>query len=168
MWHGSCLIRVKSVQVEDRRFGPFLARLLGEGSLVTGPLVQKIEGGDGLVNGDIGRVEGSQEVLLTLCLRVRLQELTGGKSGLDVSDAVLVVGQERLVEFLKLLGLREELLEFGVNNLGSLGGERLGEAIKGLAESDELKVEGGVGRVDSMSGLEALQGEQMLVCRMSY
>jgi len=84
-----------------------------------------------------------------------------------VRDAVLVVGQERLVEFLKILGLWEQLVEFSIDNLGSLGRERLRGAVKGLAESNELKVEGGVGGVDSVSGSEALQGKQVLVCTMS-
>jgi hypothetical protein len=81
-----------------------------------------------------------------------------------MGSTVLVGSKERLVPLVELLGLREELLKLCVDDLGNWSGERLGEAVEGLAEFEELEVERRVGRVDRMCSRKALQGQQVLVC----
>lgn len=69
-----------------------------------------------------------------------------------MGDTVLVGSEERLVPLVELLGLGEELLKLCVDNFGNRSGERLGEAVEGLAEFKELEVERRVGGVDGMCG----------------
>jgi hypothetical protein len=61
-----------------------------------------------------------------------------------VRDTVLVGGQERLVPFLKVLGLGKELLKFRADDFSGLGGQGIGKAVDFLAELQELEVKGRV------------------------
>jgi hypothetical protein len=61
------------------------------------------------------------------------------------------------------LRLGKNLVEFGIDSLRDLLGQRLGQTIESLAEAKQLEVESGVGGVDGMSGCEALDGKEVLV-----
>src|SRR4051812_30283344 len=81
---------ISSVQLEDGRLGPLLARLLGVSGLVTAPLVQQVKSDSSLVDGDLRSIKGGKELLLALRLGLRFQELASRQSGLYVSDTTLV------------------------------------------------------------------------------
>lgn len=155
--------RIKSVQLEDRRFRPLLAGLLSVSSLITAPLVQNVQGSDSLVDGDLGGIEGSKQVLLALQLGFRVQKLTARQAGLHVGNAALVSREVRLVPLFELLGLWEQLVKFGIDNLGNLLGKRLCKALKRLAEAKQLKVEGRVGGIDRIGSHKTLDGKDVLV-----
>lgn len=67
-----------------------------------------------------------------------------------MGNGALVRGQEGVVELLKLLGLGQQLVKLGIDDLGDLGVKGLGEGVEGLAETQQLQVESRVGGVDSV------------------
>lgn len=154
---------MRSIQLENRRLGPLLVRLLGERSLVTAPLVQNVQSGDSLIYSDLGGIESGKQVLLALRLGFGVQNLTTRQAGVHVRDAFLVSREVRLVPLFELLGLWEQLVKFGIDDLGNLLGKRLGKAFERLAEAKQLKVESRVGGIDRMSGYKALDGKEVLV-----
>ena len=151
---------------EQGRVGPLASSLFGVGRLgrlVTSPFAQQIETGKGGLEGDEVGIEGRREILLVLRLRVRLQKLPACQTGLRLRDAVLVRGKEGVVPFLQILGLGEQSLKFGVDDLCYLRSKRLGEAVQSFPEPEELNVKRRVGRINRMGGGQALEGKREFV-----
>lgn len=73
-----------------------------------------------------------------------------------MANAVLVRGEEVVVPFIGVLGLREEGFQGHVDGFGDFGCEGLLGAVQGFSEAEGLDVDGWVRGVDGMGGGEAL------------
>lgn len=154
-------------EIKHRRLKPLPLSLLSISlfrSLLAPPLVQQLTTSKRALNRGIARVQGGSKILLVLCLGVRVDQLPGGDGCLDVRDAVLVHREEVVIPLIKVLGLREEFLQFRVDGFGDFGGDGFFGVVQGLAEAEGLGVDSWVRGVEGVCGREALLRKGELVC----